>query len=198
MTKTLIKLDIGCGQNKQKDYVGIDIAKCEGVDIVHDLFKFPWPIETESVEEAFSSHFFEHVPAKLRFRFMEEMHRILVPCKCPGECPSQTGWSTPCPEQGGKATFITPYWSSMRSIQDPTHEWPPICEASYLYFNRKWRETNKLDHYPVNCDFDYGYGYAMDQETVTRNQETQVFWNKHYTNSISDIHVTIIKRGHHV
>ena len=31
-----IRLDVGCGSNKQHGYVGMDIRKIKGVDIVHD------------------------------------------------------------------------------------------------------------------------------------------------------------------
>ena len=170
----LLKLDLGCGQNKREGFTGVDIWDGPGVDRVVDLFKFPFPFETESVEEVFTCHFFEHVPQGLRFQFMDEVYRILMP--------------------SGRATFITPYWASMRAVQDPTHEWPPIAESSYLYFNKKWRETNRLTHYKVTCDFDFVYGYVLDQETALKNAEAQQFWAKHYTNAVSDLSVTLTKR----
>ena len=167
------KLDLGAGQNKREGFTGVDIAPTS--DIQCDLFKFPWPFDNESVAEVHCSHFFEHVPQQLRGKFMDELYRVLV--------------------KGGTGFFITPYWSSMRAIQDPSHMWPPIAESSYLYFNKGWREANKLDHYDIHCDFDFGYGYGMDQETAARNPETQQFWAKHYVNSVSDLHVTVTKRG---
>ena len=33
-----IQLDIGCGSNKQKGFVGMDKRDIAGVDIVHDFF----------------------------------------------------------------------------------------------------------------------------------------------------------------
>ena len=174
MSKTLLKLDLGCGQNKQPGFSGVDIWDGPGVDFVVDLFKTPLPFKDESVEEIFGSHFFEHTPQNIRFAFMDELHRILIP--------------------GGKITFITPYWSSARAAQDPTHMWPPICENTYLYFNKGWREMNKLTHYNVKCDFDFSYGYILDPETTLKNTETQQFWVKHYTNSVSDLSVTLVKR----
>jgi hypothetical protein len=195
----VVRLDLGCGQNPRIDpvtnekFTGVDIW--EGADIPFDLFTFPWPWENDSVDEIFSSHFFEHVPQNLRFPFMDEVWRILKPCKCEKECPRLPNSSSFCLEQGGKASFITPYYSSMRSIQDPTHMWPPICENTYLYFNKIWREVNKLDHYKVSCDFDFGYGYIFDPETMTKYGATQSFWVKHYMNSVSDLQVTLAKRG---
>jgi hypothetical protein len=170
----LIKLDLGCGQNKREGFKGIDFVQRDGVDIVYDLFTFPWPLKDNSVGEAHCSHFFEHVPGMLRGKFMDELYRVMV--------------------DGAQATFITPYYSSMRAVQDFTHQWPPISETSYLYFNKGWRDANKLDHYPVKCDFDFTYGYAMDQETAQKNQEVQRFAVKHYCNAVMDLQITLTKR----
>ena len=172
--KELLKLDLGCGQNKQQGFKGVDIWNGRGVDFVVDLFKLPLPFETASVEEIFGSHFFEHMPQELRFGFMDELYRILIP--------------------GGKITFVTPYWASPRAVQDPTHMWPPITESSYLYFNKGWREMNKLTHYKVQCDFDFTYGFLLDPETSLKNPETQSFWVKHYVSAVSDLQVTLTKR----
>jgi SAM-dependent methyltransferase len=174
VSKTLLKLDLGCGQNKKEGFKGVDIWDGPGVDYVADLFKFPLPFGDESVEEIFGSHFFEHVPQEKRFGFMDELYRILIP--------------------GGKINFITPYWASPRAVQDPTHMWPPIVENSYLYFNKQWREINKLTHYNVKCDFDFCYGYLLDPETNTKNAEAQQFWVRHYINAVSDLSVTLTKR----
>jgi hypothetical protein len=191
--RPLLKLDLGCGQNKQAGFTGVDIWK--GADVTHDLFTFPWPFENNSVSEIFSAHFFEHVPGLLRGKFMDEVWRILTPCGCNGPCPEQQGYSLPCPSPGGSAMFLTPYYSSMRAVQDFTHTWPPICETTYCYFNRKWREANKLDHYDVHCDFNFTYGYILDQETAARNVETQLFMAKRYVNAVSDLQVMLQRRG---
>lgn len=172
--KELLKLDLGCGQNKKEGFQGVDIWDGPGVDYVVDLFSLPLPFEDENIEEIFGSHFFEHVPQEKRFGLMDELYRILIPT--------------------GKITFITPYWASPRAIQDPTHMWPPITESSYLYFNKGWREQNKLTHYKVTCDFDFVYGFMMDPETSVKNTETQAFWARHYVNAVSDLQVTLTKR----
>jgi hypothetical protein len=57
-----MKLDIACGQSKAPGFTGIDIAALPGVDIRYDLRHFPWPIADASVEEAYCSHYLEHVP----------------------------------------------------------------------------------------------------------------------------------------
>lgn len=171
--RKLLKLDLGAGESKKEGFLSVDLyAKA---DFKVDLMKVPWPWRDESVEEVFSSHFFEHVPGPQRIPFMDELWRILV--------------------IGGKATIITPYFSSRRAVQDPTHAWPPLCEQSYLYFNKGWREQNKLQHYLGTADFDFTFAYLCDPETAGRNVESQQFWVKHYVESVSDLQVTLTKRA---
>ncbi len=45
--KKAIKLDIGCGEWKQKDFIGIDNRDIKGVDIVHDFESYPYPLPKE-------------------------------------------------------------------------------------------------------------------------------------------------------
>jgi hypothetical protein len=172
----LLKLDLGCGQNKREGFSGVDFVKGDGIDYVHDLFTFPWPFKDQSVEEVHCSHFFEHVPNMLRGKFMDEMYRVLV--------------------YGGKATVITPYYTSIRAIQDFTHEWPPVSPNSFLYFNKGWREQNKLTHghYALKCDFDFTYGYTVNGAWTARNDETRNFAMANYVNAIDDLIVNLVSR----
>lgn len=172
-----MKLNLGCGRRPLEGYVNVDIA--DGANWVVDLFKFPWPWADGSVDEIYSRHFFEHVPGKLRFKFMDECYRILKP--------------------GGKMMFIVPYYSTVWAVQDPTHEWPPICEASFWYFNRGWREDQKLDQYDVKCDFDFKIGYqavnGLKYDISQMSEEDGVQAINHYLNVVSEIHVELTRRG---
>lgn len=174
--KAGLRIDLGCGDNKREGFKGVDLFKTKSTDYVHDLLKFPWPFKTGSVEEAHSSHFFEHIPAKMRPKFMDELYRVLEP--------------------GGKATIICPYYRSVRAIQDFTHEWPPIAENSFLYFNKNWREQNKLTHgyYDMACDFDFVYGYSVNPAWVNKSEDARAFAMIHYNETVSDIHVTLTSR----
>jgi SAM-dependent methyltransferase len=134
----MLKLDLACGAHKQEGYFGIDIAEVEGADQVLDLFQFPWPFLTGSVSHIHCSHFFEHVPAKLRKAFMEEIWRVCAP--------------------GAEVVIICPRWDSVRAIQDFTHEWPPIAAESFLYFDADVRKRSGLDHMGITCDFDLSTG----------------------------------------
>lgn len=174
----LVKVNLACGQTKEPGWIGVDIAACEGVDVVHNLNQMPWPFESGSVDEVFVSHYVEHIPLDTPegdglLRFFDELCRIL--------------------KVGGKATIIAPYYTSIRCWQDPTHR-RAISEATFLYANKEWREKNKLDHYPIQADFDFQYGYSLTQDWGSRNDEAKVFGIRHYTNVVNDIHVTLTKR----
>lgn len=168
------KLDLACGDNKREGFFGIDKYKTGSTDATCDLLKFPWPIEADSVEEVHCSHFFEHIPALLRPKFMEELYRVL--------------------KVGAKAALIVPMGD--RCFQDYTHQWPPVVPGSFLYFNKDWREANKLTHgeYALNCDFDYTYGHALMPDIAVRNAEYQAFAVTHYANAASDLHVTLTRK----
>lgn len=166
-----LKLDLAAGQNCTEGYFGIDKAPGEGIKAVVDLEQFPWPIESDSAEDIVCSHYVEHTPDLMKF--MDEVYRILKP--------------------GGKIKVIAPYYTSIRCWQDPTHK-RAISDATFLYFNKGWRETNKLDHYPIHCDFDFTYGYDMNAQWASRAEEARNFAITHYWNIVNDIHVVLTSR----
>lgn len=172
-----MKLDIGCGQAKRDGYVGIDIADLPGVDIRHDLLAFPWPIEAESVDEAFSSHFFEHVPARLRPAFMSELWRVLKP--------------------DATAVIVTPLGLT-RQCQDFTHEWPPIFPESYHYYSRAWLKAIRHDHYigqyGIACNFKVvDLAVTMDENHRDIDEDRKRYAAKYLTNAASDLVTTLRK-----
>ncbi len=108
------RLDIGCGGSKQKGFIGIDKRELEGVDIVHDLEVFPWPLPLESCILATSSHVVEHLKPWLMLKFMDQVWDVLIP--------------------GGDFAIAVPYAGSRGYWQDPTH-----CngcnEVTWQYFD---------------------------------------------------------------
>ena len=168
-----LRLDLACGKRCCPGFVGVDICHDTDAFWVHDLREIPWPWENESVAEVICQHFFEHLTGLERISFMGELWRIL--------------------ELGAKATLICPHWSSVRSVMDPTHQWPPIAAESFLYFNRSWRIREKLDHYPIACnftfEFEHIYGTAEFRTDDERENASQF-----YNNVIDDIKVILTKR----
>jgi hypothetical protein len=109
-----INLDIGCGNNKQVNFVGMDKRPLEGVDIVHDLEVFPYPIEDNVCNTIVGSHIIEHIKPWLMIDLMNELWRIL--------------------RVGGKVAFSLPYALSYGFVQDPTH-CNPCNETTWEYFD---------------------------------------------------------------
>jgi SAM-dependent methyltransferase len=207
---TLLKLDIGCGKNKQAGFVGIDIYNFPGVDVVADLRKPRWRSQSvpadlvarvsvdnafveegvysfadNSVDQVHCSHFLEHLTNLddrwERVNFFNELHRIMKP--------------------GATAQLIFPHWSSSRYYGDPTHK-EPFSEMGFCYLNRQWRlDQGNAPHADISvnkngysCDFDWTYGYGLHPHLLTRNQEYQqhalTFWKE----AATDIVATITKR----
>jgi hypothetical protein len=186
-----LKLSLACGDRKPEGFKGVDIAKTASADYVQDLLKFPWSqFKDNSVDEIECSHFVEHIPHGNGyddpfFEFFDEIYRILKPAEFDPANPN-------IPIKGF-ANIVAPYYSSMRAWQDPTHN-RAISEASFLYLNKQWRIDNKLEHYPVSCDFDFTYGYILNQQWQTRHQEAQSFAVGNYINAVSDIQIMLVKR----
>jgi len=188
---TVLKLSLACGGNKPEGFKGVDIVKTDATDYEVDLMKFPWSeFADNSVDEIECTCFVEHIPHGDSqhdpfFQFFDEIYRILKPAEFDPNNPNIA--------IRGFASISCPYYSSMRAWQDPTHH-RAISEASFLYLNKQWRVDNKLDHYPVSCDFDFTYGYAVSPEWQQRNQDAQAFAIRNYMNAVSDIQVTLVKR----
>lgn len=94
-------LDVGCRDRKEDNWTGIDTRKRPGVDIVHNLEKFPYPIKTSSVFTIKAAHIAEHIPPNLILKWFDEMWRMLKP--------------------GGQMALATPYAGSQAYWNDPTH-----------------------------------------------------------------------------
>ena len=169
-----MKLDLGCGPNKREGFHGVDRRAFPGVDTVLDLTG-PWPWPDGSVEEAYSSHFVEHLTSSERCRFWNELHRVLAP--------------------KGRATITVPFWRSGRAYGDPTHVWPPISEMTFFYLNREWRAANAphCDEL-LSCDFEATWGYNLHPSLSVRNAEWQQFAVSYYAEAIQDIVATLTCR----
>jgi hypothetical protein len=121
-----MRLDIACGHHKDLGWTGIDLQKIPGVDIVHDLNVMPWPIETESVDEAKAWHIIEHIPPtsvtekgtrRPFLEFMDECWRVLKP--------------------GARIDIETPYGGSEGFLHDPTH-CNPVTEVTIEHFDPEY------------------------------------------------------------
>lgn len=134
-----INLGAGCVPSPRADgWVNLDkqhfdsTPEAEYVQV--DLFRYPWPLATSSVNEIRCSHLLEHVPHEVRrsqwfrddpdwwgklkqldgfYAFMSEVWRVLEP--------------------NGLADFIVPYGMSRYAMQDPGHtRFIILATVSYL------------------------------------------------------------------
>ncbi|MDF1852672.1 MAG: methyltransferase domain-containing protein [Verrucomicrobiales bacterium] len=122
------KLNLGCGNDIRSDYVNLDIAALDGVDVVHDLNQLPLPFEDGVFEEILCLDVFEHVdyPPLLR-----ECHRILSP--------------------GGRITIEVPHFSSNNNFVDPTHRNRFSVKTLNFFVEDSWEQK----HRPYYFDFTF-------------------------------------------
>ncbi len=101
-TKTVIRLNVGCGRNIIDGWINLDVMPLPGIDIVADLedcAATPLPFENESVDEFLLSHVIEHIHHPLPL--MQELWRIAKP--------------------EAKMVIRVPHGGSDDAWEDPTH-----------------------------------------------------------------------------
>lgn len=73
----MTRLNLGCGPDIRADYVNVDaFAQVPNVTCV-DLTNFPWPWQSNSVDEILMLDLLEHFPYRLTSRVLQECHRVL-------------------------------------------------------------------------------------------------------------------------
>lgn len=145
-----VRIDIGCGENKQPGWIGVDFRAMNGVDIIQDLSKFPWTnIPDDCADIVMTSHLLEHInPASHDPRLAGLIDLLLTKgVVAKGEVEKYVGeyeflggfirfmdevWRILKP--GGQAIHTFPYAGSHGYWQDPTHL-NPINETTFRYFD---------------------------------------------------------------
>jgi len=183
----LLKLDFGCGPHPREGFEGVDSRSFDGkvthvldlaapADDAHLQFGMRfmrWPWGNESVAEAHASHFIEHLTGPQRIHFVNELYRVLV--------------------DGGTCQIIVPHWASCRAYGDLTHQWPPVSEFWFYYLSDEWRAANAPHNDGYHCNFAATWGYALRQDLLARNAETQQFAISNYKEAAQDIVATLTK-----
>lgn len=169
-----MKLDIGCGRAKAEGFTGVDVLPFEGVDVVLNAGKDPWPWNDGEVDEIRCSHFVEHLEPAERIHFANEAYRVL--------------------KKGGTCQIITPHWASPRAYGDLTHKWPPVCEWWFPYLNVEWRKVNAPHNTDYTCDFDSAApGYTVHPALQGRNPEYQQHALSFWKDAAQDMLATLTK-----
>lgn len=175
-----LKLNLGSGKSRYQDFVSVDAIKFDGVDIVADLRK-RWPWNDESVDEVYCSHFAEHLDARERVHFYNELWRVM--------------------KTGAKCTLIVPDGRSGRAYGDLTHKWPPFYAFHFFYLLKGWRTDNaphddsRWVEGGLSCDFDATWGHSLRQDLLVRSQEYQQYALMNYCESSQDLIATLVRRA---
>lgn len=91
------KLNLGAGKKIDLGYLNVDIVKLNGVDLVWDLNKMPWPFKENQFEEVKCRYVLELLDNFINVT--EEIWRVCSP--------------------GAKVIVYSPLFPNMRSAQDP-------------------------------------------------------------------------------
>lgn len=178
-----MKIDLGCGGKKKAGFIGLDQYPMAGVDHVVQIGADVWPFEDESVDEAYSSNFLEHLTnlngANERVHFFNELYRVLRP--------------------GAKAFIAIPHWNSERYYGDPTHK-EPFSEMGVYYLNRQWR-LSQAPHTDIawnaqgyRCDFDASLGYVLQPEFRILETKEKEYVQSRLRGSVQELHLHLTKR----
>jgi len=123
-------LDLGCGENKVPNSIGLDNVQLPGVDVEHDLLNLPYPFENESIDKIYLRHVIEHFAFENINFIMNECNRIL--------------------KNDGLLVITVPHVFSISAFIDPTHRsfftfgsgkfWDEnSSKAYYKEFQFKWK-----------------------------------------------------------
>jgi predicted SAM-dependent methyltransferase len=74
---TLKILDLGCGKKKRSGAIGVDYSDRHNADVIHDLNVFPYPFESNSIEQVYLDNVLEHLDRPMRV--MEMLCRNIKP-----------------------------------------------------------------------------------------------------------------------
>ena len=180
------KLNIGCGNDIKRGWINHDLVKLEGVDIAHDLTKFPWPWQDSEFDEVYMKDVLEHLPDTIKT--LEEIHRITKP--------------------NAKIYIAVPYWNSWEAVTDPTHK-AQFNEFTFQFFDpNHWRCKNRPYYSSARFSIErQGYYIALFQPylKIPFIGRERVIFNKagkwllgsfasHYNNIIIGLELYLIKR----
>ena len=140
----MLRIDLGCGTNKQTGFIGVDRYPLPGVDIIADMNGF-LPFREDSVDLLFASHSLEHV--KTLLWTIREVYRI---CKHG----AQVCVCAPYSEQ--KLNLANPYHTCVFNEHTPRFwtDYPtaPIDPAEYAHPHATQWGLSTSDHSDPGID----------------------------------------------
>ena len=139
-----IRLDIGCGPNKESGFIGIDRFVLPGVDIVADLNR-GIPIATSSAELVYASHSLEHLDDLISV--MQEVYRV---------CRHGAQICIVAPYNEQKLNFANPHHKVRFNEHTPrfwtNHDYTPMDAADYAHPQAESWPLGSSDHANLQMD----------------------------------------------
>ena len=124
MTEMKSKLNLGCGNDIRTNCVNVDGHPLDGVDVVVDLSKVPYPFRDNQFKDILMVSILEHLPNTIAT--LEEVHRIAT--------------------KNALVFLRLPYWNSYLSIVDPTHV-NSFHQKSFNFFDPSKLECQTRPYY---------------------------------------------------
>ena len=179
-----MKLNLGCGNKILDGYVNIDKFDVYDIDIKHDLEKFPYPFNDNSVEEILLSHVLEHIGQNpdVFIKILKEFYRI-----CKNEA---------------LININVPHPRHDDFISDPTHVRPITILGLSLFDkakNREW-ENRGAANTPLGLIHDVnfkieGVNYQVEDAIISQFQAGDIdktkldHMMKYYNNVVKEINI---------
>lgn len=117
---TMIKLNLGCGDKIKRGFINIDSQKLKGVDIIHDLNKYPYPFQEGSIDYILCDNILEHLNDIVDP--LDELWRVS--------------------KDKAEIDIIVPLFPGVYSMIDPTHK----SFYTFMTFDY-FLETHSLEYY---------------------------------------------------
>ena len=179
-----MKLNLGCGNKILDGYVNVDKFDLYNVDIKHDLEKFPYPFNDNSVEEIKLSHVLEHIGQNpdVFIRILKEFYRI---------CKNQA-----------LINIAVPHPRHDHFISDPTHVRPITVLSLFLFDkaqNGKWGKNGAANTplgliHKVNFKIE-DINYQIEDDVMAKFKAGDIdklkldYMIKHYNNVVKQIDI---------
>lgn len=155
-------LDLGCGATKEKGAIGVEILPLEGVDLIADLSKPPYPFRSNSFDVFYFNDVIEHLPNTIAT--MEEVYRLARP--------------------DARVLIRVVNWNSHYTAMDPTHV-RAFTENSFDFFGKRVGRS-----YYTQARFDVervGYQFNVQVKRVLRSKRLMKFLSFYLNNILEGL-----------
>jgi len=179
-----MKLNLGSGSKILEGFVNVDKFEYYNPDVVHDLEKFPYPFDDNSVDEILLSHVLEHIGQNpdIFNSIIKELYRIS--------------------KNNSIIDIRVPHPRHDDFISDPTHVRPITIGVLQLYdkdLNKKWEKTN-ASNTPLGLIHEVNFrikkvDYVLENNYSKLHQEKKIDHNqlqehiRKYNNVVREIKI---------